>query len=97
MKIELKKFGTILTSRQAGKEAFAAYQSVLEELKPSEKLEVDFEGVFSFTPSWADEFLTPLLNTFGDRLVLLPTSNQSVVITVELLEKILKKKFRRQP
>ena len=95
MKIELKKFGTTLISRQAGKEAFAAFQSTLAEVGSSENLEVDFDGVITFSPSWGDEFLTSLLNQLGDRLILLPTDNPSVKITVELLEKTQNKKFKQ--
>jgi len=95
MRIELKKFGTTLISRQAGKEALAAFQSTLAKLQPDEKLEADFTGVITFSPSWGDEFLTPLLQQFGDRFVLLPTDNPSVTITVELLEKTQHKKFTR--
>ncbi len=96
MRIELKKFGTTLISRQAGKEALAAFQSVLARAKSDENLEIDFDGVITFSPSWGDEFLTPLLNQFGDRLVLSPSNNPSVKITVELLEKTQNKKFRQE-
>jgi hypothetical protein len=95
MRIELKKFGTTLLSRQAGKESLAAFQAVLSEVKPEENLEVDFEGVITFSPSWGDEFLTPLLNQFGERLVLLPSNNPSVRMTIELLEKTQNKKFKQ--
>lgn len=95
MRIELKKFGTTLISRQAGKEALAAFQSILAQAKPDEILEIDFEGVITFSPSWGDEFLTPLLNQFGDRLVLSPSDNPSVKITIELLEKTQNKKFKQ--
>lgn len=96
MKIELKKFGTTLVARAAGREAWAALQPKLSEAKPNEKIEVDFEGVITFTPSWGDEFLTPLLNKFGDRLILLATDNQSVRITIEVLQKIQGKNFKFQ-
>jgi len=95
MRVELKKFGTTLISRQAGKEALAAFRSVLAQVKPNEILEVDFSGVITFSPSWGDEFLTPLLNQFGDRFVLLPSDNPSVRITIELLEKTQNKKFKQ--
>ncbi len=93
MQIQLKKFGTTLISRQAGKEALAAFQSTLSEIKADENLELDFDGVITFSPSWGDEFLTPLLNQLADRLILLSTTNPSVKITVELLEKTQNKKF----
>lgn len=95
MKIELKKFGITLISRQAGKEAWAAFQPTLAQLPPGEVLTVDFDGVITFSPSWGDEFLTPLLRQFGDRLILQPTNNPSVTITVELLETTHHKKFSR--
>jgi len=94
MKLELKKFGITLISRQAGKEALAAFQPALKEIGPGDNLEIDFDGVITFSPSWGDEFLTPLLNQLGDRLVLLPTNNPSVKATVELFEKISGKKFK---
>lgn len=95
MKIELKKFGTTLISRQNGREAFAAFQSQLSALDESENLELDFEGVITFSPSWGDEFLSPLLRKYETRLVLVNTSNPSVKATLELLEKINEKAFRR--
>lgn len=88
MLIELKKFGTTLISRQNGREAFAAFQSQLSTLSDGEKLEIDFEGVITFSPSWGDEFLTPLIRQYGLRLILINTGNPSVEATLELLEKI---------
>jgi len=94
MKLELKKFGTMLISRQAGKEAFAAFQPTLKEINTGENLEIDFNGVITFSPSWGDEFLMPLLSQLGGRLSLLPTDNPSVKATISLLEKISGKKFK---
>lgn len=93
MIIELKKFGTTLISRQTGREAFAALQPILEDIKPEESLEIDFEGVLTFSPSWGDEFLTPLLNSYGNRLVLKNTDNPSVMATLDILQTTLGKKF----
>ena len=94
MKIELKKFGTTLISRQNGREAFAAFQSQLPALGENENLELDFEGVITFSPSWGDEFLSPLLKQYGARLVLMNTNNPSVKATLELLEKINQTTFK---
>ncbi len=88
MKIELKKFGTTLISRQNGREAFAALQPQLTTLKENEVLELDFEGVITFAPSWGDEFLSPLVKQYSSKLILMNTSNLSVKATIELLEKI---------
>ena len=60
MTIFLEKFGTTLISRQSGREAFAAFKPVLKDLTSDEKIEVDFKGVITFSPSWGDEFLRPL-------------------------------------
>lgn len=88
MLIALKKFGTTLVSRQAGSEALKALQNQLRDVASSEDLEVDFEGILTLSPSWGDEFLTPLSEQFGKRLVLLPSDNLSVQATVRLLEEI---------
>ncbi len=95
MKIYLKKFGTTLTSRQAGKEALLAFQPSLSEIGASKLLEIDFDGVVTFSPSWGDEFLTPLQKEFGERLILNNTGNSSVKATLELLEQIHKLKFKQ--
>ena|SRR3989338_9537466 len=94
MKIELKKFGTTLISRQNGREAFAAFQSQLTALGENDNLELDFDGVITFSPSWGDEFLSPLLKKYGTRLMLINTSNPSVKATLELLEKINRMIFK---
>lgn len=94
MKIDLKKFGTTLTSRQLGKEAFAAFLHSLENISKNEVIEVDFESVNTFSPSWGAEFLTPLINMFPGRVFLNNTKNLSVKITLELLEDIIGKKFQ---
>lgn len=93
MKIELKKFGTTLTSRQAGKEAFLAFKPTLSSIDRNEKVKVDFDGVVTFSPSWGDEFLTPLEFEFAGRLTLENTNNSSVEATLTLLEKIHNIKF----
>ncbi len=93
MIIELKKFGTTLISRQTGREAFSASQSLLKDVRENENIEVNFDGVLTFSPSWGDEFLTPLLNMYGDRLILKNTSNSSVQATLDILEKSARKKF----
>lgn len=93
MRIELKKFGTTLTSRQMGSEASKALQPMLRSLTPDENVEIDFDDVLTFSPSWGDEFLTPLVQEFGDRLLLLPSDNLSVKATINLLEQITKRQF----
>lgn len=95
MIIELKKIGTTLTSRQAGKEALSAFRPILQDVSSDETINVDFNGVITFTPSWGDEFLTPLEKEYGDRLILMTTDNLSVVETLKILESTNDIKFKR--
>lgn len=85
MKIELKKFGTVLTSRPAGKEAYLAAKAYSFPKDSEEKIEVNFSGVQVLAPSWADEFITPLLLEYPGRVVLLPTDNASIVAALEII------------
>lgn len=93
MIIQLKKFGTTLISRQTGREAFLALQPLLKDLRENGNIEIDFDGVLIFSPSWGDEFLTPLLNIYRDKLILKNTGNPSVQATIEILEETTSSKF----
>lgn len=84
MKIELKKFGIVLTSRPSGKEAFAAIRPILN---PNEKeILIDFDGVLSLSPSWADEFFSALRQMYGNKIKYLPSDNLSVKETLKILK-----------
>ena len=85
MIIALKKFGTTLVSRPSGKEAWLAYQPVLNDVPKHEKIFVDFSDVVVLTPSWADEFLTPLRSRFKNNITLLHADNASVKATLAIL------------
>ena len=87
MIIQLNKFGTTLVSRPSGKEAWLAFQPTLTSISEDEDIVVDFQGVSVLTPSWADEFLTPLKNRFNNRVQLINTENASVEATLAILEK----------
>lgn len=93
MIIKLSKFGKILLGRQDGKEAYAAFLPSLNSVAPNEDIEVNFEGVITFTPSWADEFIMSLYKNFPGRLTFVNTKNSSVKATLEFLEKINNVKF----
>ena len=96
MIIFFKKFGTTLNGRQFGRESFAAFDSSLKNIGKDENVIVDFDGVVTFTPSWGDEFLNPLVSKFGKRLILKNTKNPSVQASLKMLEEIYKKKFKIQ-
>lgn len=96
MNIKLKQFGESLSSRQAGKDAYGGFLPTLAALNPNEPIEIDFEGVSSLSPSWGDEFLSPLLKRLGNNLILFNTTNLSVDATIDLLEDIHGQKFNRK-
>jgi predicted transcriptional regulator len=83
MKIELVKFGAVLISRPAGKEAFAAMRPTLAQ--KVNKIEIDFTGVLSLSPSWADEFFPAIEEFYGMRPSFLPSDNPSVKATLDIL------------
>ncbi|MEK7376140.1 MAG: DUF4325 domain-containing protein [Candidatus Margulisiibacteriota bacterium] len=85
----INKFGRILTSRPAGRDAFLSAKAYLLHLKkPDEKLILDFEGVDVLGPSWADEFITPLKNLYGEAgIEFANTKNESVVASIDILDK----------
>ncbi|MFH1048373.1 MAG: STAS-like domain-containing protein [Patescibacteria group bacterium] len=87
MFIELKKFGEVLTSRPAGREAYLAMQAyTIKGLSEDEPIEIDFSGVKVLAPSWADEVITKLAENFKN-VKLLNTENSSVQATLETLRK----------
>lgn len=87
MIIELKKFGEILTSRPAGRDAALAIKAYLKP-KVGEKIELDFVGVLSVGPSWLDEVLTLLHEEYGaNRVVCLPSNNSSVIESLKAIQR----------
>ena len=84
MRIELKKFSKVLTSRPAGKEAFAAIRPTLN--PAAVMVGIDFSGIISLGPSCADAFFTALNQMYKNRIKYLPTENQSVIETIKILE-----------
>lgn len=87
MIIDIKKFGATLVSRPAGKEAWLAFQPILKDVPQNERIIVNFNEVVVLTPSWADEFITPLMERFKERVELINTDNPSVKATLEILSK----------
>jgi len=94
MKLQLRKFGKTLISRELGSKDLKAFRPTLCELSKDEELEIDFSGVLTLMPSWADEFLSPLLNQLDNRLVLLSSDNLSVHATLDILQEANKCLFQ---
>ena len=93
MNIELKKYGTTLVFRDRGEEAYKALLSTLVEPPETENTVIDFSGVATFSPSWGDEFLTPLSKKYGARLLLKNANNPSVKATINTLTEVKGLKF----
>ena len=87
MKIAIKKFGEILTSRPEGREAYLAARAYLRPATSEEPIELDFEGVKVLTPSWADEFISGLRSEYGQRISFLPSANPSVTLSLQMMGK----------
>lgn len=85
MKIEMKKFGMILVSRPAGREALLAASAYLLKPPPSGEIELDFDGVKVVGPSWLDEFLSGLKKTCPNPVKIIPTTNLSVIESLKTL------------
>ncbi len=80
MRIEMKKFGTILNSRPAGREAYLRVVQIVNGSEPAqEEVVLDFTGVEILTPSFADEFLRSLREKYGDKGVRLENTESATV------------------
>lgn len=87
MKVQVKKFGEILTSRPAGREAGLAIKAYFKP-KPGHRVELDFKGVLAVGPSWLDEVLTILRDAYGkERVVCIPSENVSVTESLKIIER----------
>jgi hypothetical protein len=85
MRIELVKFGDVLISRPAGREAFLAMSAYnLKDVPEGEEIEIDFADIKVLTPSWADEVVTKIAERFKN-VKLLNTDNVTVQATLKTL------------
>jgi len=86
MIIELKKFGNVLLSRPAGRDAFLSAKAYLLPNTADESFIIDFSGVDVLSPSWADEFISGLRELYGNKNITFKnTSNPSVEETLKIV------------
>lgn len=88
MIIEIRKFGKLLISRPAGKEAASVVLSSFKPASDSELIELDFSGVEVVAPAWLDEVLTSLLDQYGKRVVCLKSDNLSLQESLKIIEEL---------
>lgn len=79
MNVDIGKFGDVLISRPAGHDAFLMAKAyIFNALQENEPLGLDFSNVKVLTPSWADEFISGIKNTYKNNLNFINTHNESV-------------------
>ena len=78
MRIEIKKFGKLLISRPAGKEAASVMLSSFKPQTDGELIELDFTDVDVIAPSWLEEVLNSLQDVYGNRVVCKESKNSSL-------------------
>jgi len=79
MKLEMKKFGLILNSRPAGREAVLRVKQIANGTTDNELI-FDFTGVEVLTPSFADEFFTGVKNEYKDKKIVIENYSKNTVI-----------------
>ena len=93
MTIKLKQYGTTLTSRDSGREAYKVIEPLFKNLTEDDDIIIDFRGVNTFSPSWGDEVVLNLIKNTKNKVILLNTENKSVIETLKLLSEINKIDF----
>lgn len=97
MIVQIKKFGDVLMSRPAGKDAYLLAESHLfNSLDESEEIILDFADVKVLAPSWADEFINGFKNLHKNSMSFINTTNPSVEASLKtVLEPVDVSKYRR--
>lgn len=85
MKLELKKFGDILVSRPAGREAALVAKAYALPQNYHETLDLDFTGVAVMTPSWLDEFVNTLKQTLSCPIKFMASQNLTVIESISTI------------
>ena len=81
--VDISKFGDILVSRPAGREAFLMAKAyVFDTLDKDDTISLDFANVKVLTPLWIDEFINGIKGTYGNKLDYVNTQNESVAASL---------------
>lgn len=80
MIIKLHKFGEMLISRPAGRDAYLSAKAYLLPKKPGHII-FNFEKVKVLTPSWIDEFVTLMRQDFPEVKIEFSHSNNPTVFS----------------
>lgn len=80
MIIEIKKFGKILNSRPAGREAVLRAKQIINGYASFEEIVIDMSGLDVLTPSFADEFYTGVKNLYPKSNIKVTGYEDNVVV-----------------
>ena len=86
MILQMNKFGDVLISCPAGREAFlAASAYILKPLKKGSEIILDFADVQVLAPSWVDEFILNIRKNITTNISYIHTDNPSVSASLEVV------------
>lgn len=86
MNLKISKFGNILTSRPAGREAALTSLAYEKNFKNATTVTLDFEGVDVLTPSWLSEFVQTLKERGISEVEYMPSNNPTVTSSIEFIQ-----------
>jgi hypothetical protein len=86
MNIKINNFGDMLMSRPAGREAYLMARAyVLNAIKPTDEIILDFSEIKVLTPSWIDEFVSGIKSEYKNVLQYINTENPSVKASLKII------------
>ncbi len=86
--INVCQFGNVLSSRVHGMQAWLLiYRILAKKVIEKEKIFVNFDNVQVMSHGWADEFLSSLMKQYPNQIILLPSNNASVKMSLEFVKK----------
>lgn len=87
MRVTMSKFGVLLNSRPAGREAALRLFQIVNGSGKKEDVVLDFSGVEVLTPSFADEFLHKVKEKYGtDKVKIENTDTKVVREAIDIIE-----------
>ncbi len=90
MRLQIEKFGKILISRPAGREAALAALAYSIPKDGQDVIELDLTLVDVLTPSWMDEFLQTLSDQLPEeRIKIIEGKNASVQMTMKTIREVV--------
>lgn len=80
MLIEMRKFGTLLNGRPAGREGALRLFQIVNGTKDDDEIVLDFKGVEVLTPSFAGEFINQIKEKYSDKKKIKAINTNALVV-----------------